>query len=274
MVRSAIMLTCFNPDRAQFRPTQPSPQRLQGILSRLDRAGLTLARLSSLPLILGLVLLPGVSPALSQSLPRILSVTGQGTVEVPTSRTLITLGVEVNARTAQAAQSQAAAQSNAVVNLLKSRSVQDLQTTGVSLSPRYDYSGDSPTLNGFTATNTVSFSVPTAEAGPLLDAAVQAGATRIDNLSFQAEETALEAAQQEALKEATQNAQLQAQAVLNSLNFQIQDIVGVQVNGASAPPSPGPIPMAAYRLDAAVAPTPIEGGDQTVTATVTLQIRY
>lgn len=250
------MLTCFNPDRV------------------LSRSGLNLSRLSSLPLILGLVLLPGISPALSQALPRILSVTGQGEVEVPTSRTIVNLGVEVNARTAQAAQSQAAAQSNAVVDLLKGRSVQDLQTTGVSLSPRYDYSGNSPTLTGFTATNTVSFSVPTAEAGPLLDAAVRAGATRIDNLSFQADETVLEAARQEALKEATANAQLQAQAVLQSLNFQIQEVVGIQVNGANAPLPPGPVPMAAYRLEAASAPTPIEGGDQTVTATVTLQIRY
>ncbi|MGA1476677.1 MAG: SIMPL domain-containing protein, partial [Prochlorothrix sp.] len=234
---------------------------------QLDRSWL-----ASLVLVLGLVLLPGGS-ALAQALPRILSVTGQGTVEVPTSRTIVRLGVEVNAPTAQAAQAQAAAQSNAVVNLLKARSVQDLQTTGISLNPRYNYRNDTRTLEGFTTTNTVSFTVPTADAGPLLDAAVQAGATRIDNLSFQAEEAVLQAAQQDALQAATQNAQLQAQAVLQSLNFQVQEIVGIQVNGSSAPPPPGPVPLAAYRVAAEAAPTPIEGGDQTVTATVTLQIR-
>lgn len=228
---------------------------------------------ASLVLVLGLVLLPGGS-VLAQALPRILSVTGQGEVEVPTSRAIVSLGVEVSAPTAQAAQAKAAAQSNAVVNLLKGRSVQDLQTTGISLSPRYNYSNDRTTLEGFTATNTVSFTVPTAEAGPLLDAAVQAGATRVDGISFQADEGVLKAAQQEALQEATQNAQIQAQAVLQSLNFQIQEVVGIQVNGASAPPPPGPVPMAAYRMTADSAPTPVEGGDQTVTATVTLQIRY
>lgn len=105
-----------------------------------------------------------------------------------------------------------------------------------------------------------------------MDEAVKAGATRIDGVSFIASDAAIATAQKAALREATQEARSQADAVLSSLGFTAQEIVGIQVNGAYAPP-PRPVPMAEMAKQDFAA-TPVIGGEQQVEASVTLQISY
>ncbi len=206
---------------------------------------------------------------------RTLTVTGRGVKSIPTTITQVRLGVEVQAKTAQEAQQEAAKRSTAVITLLKSRNVEKLETTGINLNPIYSYENNTQKLTGYSATNTVSFRIPTGNAGNLLDEAVKAGATRIDGVSFIASDSAISTAQQQALKEATQDAQKQADAVLSALNLRAGEVIGIQINGAYAPP-PVPVPMPKFADARAemTASTPIEGGEQQVEASVTLQIRY
>ncbi|MBF2047582.1 MAG: SIMPL domain-containing protein [Elainella sp. C42_A2020_010] len=217
------------------------------------------------------------SPVLAQQeqIMRTLTVTGQGKESVAATLTQVQLGVEVQAKTAEEAQQEAARRSTAVVEFLRSRNVDKLQTTGISLNPRYDYANNRQQIIGYSATNTVSFRVPTDRAGNLLDDAVAAGATRIDSVSFVADDAAVETARQQAIQEAIQNAQVQANTVLSSLGLTQQEIVGIQVNGAAPPP---PIlyraNMDAMAQAASAPETPIVGGEQEVEASVTLQIRY
>lgn len=206
---------------------------------------------------------------------RVLTVTGRGVEEIPATIAQVRLGVEVQGKTAAEVQQEAARRSDAVVKLLRSRAVEKLETTGISLNPIYSYENNVQRLSGYAATNTVSFRLDAPNAGPLLDEAVKAGATRIDGISFVAADSAIATAQQQALREATQDAQKQAEAVLSALNLTKQEIVGIQINGAYAPPPP-PISYAALNERAAdKAPsTPVIGGEQQVEASVTLQIRY
>jgi uncharacterized protein len=204
---------------------------------------------------------------------RTLTVSGQGMESIPTTLTQVRLGVEVQGRTAEDVQKQAASRSSAVVNLLRSRNVQKLQTTGINLNPIYNYENNTQRITGYSATNIVSFEIPTDQAGTLLDDAVSAGATRIEGVSFIATDEAIATARQQALREATQEAQTQADTVLSALGLTRREVIGIQINGASAPP-PRPIPMAAMARSEADAPTPVVGGEQEVDATVTLQIRY
>jgi len=166
-----------------------------------------------------------------------------------------------------------ARQSAAVVELLRSRNVQQLQTTSIQLNPVYSYEDNQRRLIGYSASNTVSFRLPTEQAGRLLDDAVAAGATRINSISFTAPESAIATAQKQALREATQDAQQQADAVLNALNLTRQDIVTIQINGATPPSPPMPL-MSRAESFAPNAPTPVIGGEQEVQASVTLQISY
>jgi uncharacterized protein YggE len=183
------------------------------------------------------------------------------------------LGVEVQGKTAQEVQQEVARRSSAVVALLRSRNVEKLQTTGISLNPIYSYNNNVQRLTGYTATNIVSFRINTEQTGTLLDEAVKAGATRIDGINFVAADSAIAAAQQQALREATQDAQQQANAVLSALNLQSKEVVSIQINSASPPQPPIPYGREAALADKAV-PTPVIGGEQEVEGSVTLQISY
>jgi hypothetical protein len=232
-------------------------------------SALTLA----IPIAVGVASFATPRPAIAQEqLTNTLTVSGQGTESVQTTITQVRLGVEAEGDTAEAVQAEVARRSNAVLELLRSRNVSQLQTTGISLSPRYDYSGDTRRLVGYQGSNMVSFEVPTEAAGDLLDEAVQAGASRIDGVSFIASDEAIAAARDVALQEATQDALAQADAVLRSLGLTRQGIVNIQIGGA-APPRPVNL-RTTEALSADAAPTPVVGGEQDVQASVTLQIRY
>lgn len=203
---------------------------------------------------------------------RTITVTGRGVETIPTTVTQVSLGVEIQGKTAQEVQQAVAQRSTKVVALLKSRNVGKLQTTGINLSPVYSYNKNVQRLTGYTASNIVSFSLPTEQTGNILDAAVKAGVTRIDSVSFTASESVIAKAQQQALRAATQNAQQQANAVLSSLNLSQKEVVSIQVNNASSPP---PIfKVARDALSNETTPPPVVGGEQQVEASVTLQIGY
>lgn len=234
-------------------------------------------QLGAMVIAAGLLSLAFTNPVLAQEkMLRKLMVTGRGTEMTATTLTQVRLGVDAQGKTAQEVQQEAARRSNAVVTLLRSRGVERLETTGITLSPTYRYDNGTQTLTGYTASNIVSFRISTEKAGPLLDEAVRSGANRIDSVSFVATDAAISSARTVALREATQDAQAQADAVLSALGLTKREVVGIQIQGAFVPP-PHPIPYAA--MDAkvasqAAAPTPVVGGEQQVEASVTLEISY
>ncbi|BBD58620.1 hypothetical protein NIES2109_13970 [Nostoc sp. HK-01] len=229
----------------------------------------------SLPLAL-LLFVTLVLPASAQEkekLWRTLTVSGRGMESIPTTLSLVNLGVEIQGKTAQEVQQEAAKRSSAVVALLKSRNVEKLETTGIRLNPVYSYTNNVQRITGYAASNTVSFRIVTEKAGTLLDDAVKAGATQINGVSFIASDEAIAAARQVALKEATQDAQQQADAVFSALGLKSKEIVTIQVNNASAPPPPVFLRAQAAKVAEDVS-TPVVGGEQEVEASVTLQISY
>ena len=68
---------------------------------------------------------------------RILTVNGRRVEAIPTTLSQINLGVEVQGKTAQEVQKEAAQRASSIVALLKSRNVEKLQTTGINLNPVY-----------------------------------------------------------------------------------------------------------------------------------------
>ena len=215
-----------------------------------------------------------INPAIASEklLPR-LTVTGNGTERIATTLTQVRLGVEIQGKTATEVQQEVALRTSAVVDLLRSKDVEQLQTTGVRLEPNYDYSNNQRRLVGYIGSNTVSFRLQTERVGTLLDETVKAGASRIDGVSFTASPEAISTAQKEALRKATIDAQAMADEVLKTLNLTSKEIVSIQVNEASVPP-PKPIQAGLRSSADTQANTPIIGGEQTVRASVTLQISY
>ncbi|MDJ0735666.1 MAG: SIMPL domain-containing protein [Nostocaceae cyanobacterium] len=221
------------------------------------------------------VCLTFTQPVLSQEkdkMLRTLTVTGRGVETIPTSLSQVSLGVEVQGKNAREVQEDAARRSSSVVALLKSRNVEKLQTTGITLNPTYNYNNNVQRIVGYAATNTVSFRIVTEKVGELLDDLVKVGATRITRISFVAREEAIAKAQELALKEAAQDAQNQAAAVLKALGFESKEIVNIQINNPRIPPAP--IVRSGVALASEGASTPVIGGEQEVEASVTLQISY
>ncbi|QIZ69510.1 SIMPL domain-containing protein [Oxynema aestuarii] len=230
------------------------------------------SQVTALTLALGIVQMGALDPAIAQEQRlRILNVSGQGIVSIPTSLTQVSLGVEVQGKTAEEVQQEVARRSSAVVELLRSRNVEKLETTGIRLNPIYNYTNNRQIISGYSASNIVSFRIATERAGNLLDEAVRAGATRIDGISFVATDEAIAAARQQALRQATEDAQAQADTVLSTLNLTRREIVNIQINASM--PTPQPLIL---RESAAVAQssTPVVGGEQQVQANVSLEISY
>ena len=216
---------------------------------------------------------PGLTEE-KQKMLRTLTVTGRGMESIPTTLSQVNLGVEVQGKTAQDVQQEAARRSSAVVGLLKSRNVDKLQTTGIRLNPVYSYNNNVQRITGYGATNSVSFRIATDKAGTLLDEAVKVGATQINSVTFVASDEAIAQAQKQALRKATQEAQQQADAVFASLGFKSKEIVSIEVNNANAPTPPPIAYRSSAKLEAQDASTPVVGGEQEVDASVTLQISY
>ena len=205
---------------------------------------------------------------------RTVTVTGEGIERIPTTLTQVQLGVEIQGKTATEVQEQVAKRTTAVVEFLRSRRVEKLQTTGISLQQNYQFTNNERRLVGYIGTNTVNFRLKTEEVGSLLDEAVKAGATRIDGVSFAATEEAIASAQKQALRRATEDAQQQGNAVLDALNFTPKEVVSIAINGANVPQPRMLQADGISRSAAASFASPVIGGEQTVQASVTLQISY
>ncbi len=205
---------------------------------------------------------------------RTLEVTGQGVISIPTNTAQIQVGIEIEGTTATEVQQAIAQRSSEVVEQLNQLGVIDLQTISISLFPEIDYEQDDSPVVGFIGRNELQFEIATEQAGETIDAAIQAGANIIQDVSFIAPETELNQARLDALELAVQDAQVKATSVLNNLGLQPLEIVDIDIIEVSSPRSNLPFlefEAADLAFDRS---TPIIGGDQDVIASVALDINY
>ncbi len=209
---------------------------------------------------------------------RIVTVSGTGRVYIPKTISQVRLGVEIQGKTSTEVQQQVAKRSSAVVELLKSRQeVKKLETTGISLTPNYSNQNGKQSIIGYSGNNIVSFQIEPKKTGNLLDQAVKAGATRINNVTLVASESNIADAQKQAIREASLDANKQADAALSALNLKPLEIIGIQINGANMPSPryPMAVPFSnSTKLAGEAITTPVVAGEEQVQAFVTLQIRY
>ena len=181
------------------------------------------------------------------------TVSGSGSVTTVPDRASFDFTVDTQAATAQSALARNASAATAMIAAIKNAGVADadLQTGQVGLSPRMDDTGTD--VLGYTASNTVSATIAIAKAGPLVDAAVGAGATGVSG-------PALTRSDSDALYD---NAADKAKTLATAAGLSAGG-VQTMVEGSQQP-----VVFAAGKMDAGVA-TPIEAGTQTIDATVTV----
>jgi uncharacterized protein YggE len=209
--------------------------------------------------------------------PRTLAVTGEGEVKTAPDLAVISFAVETTAPKAAAAVAENARKSTALADELK-RQLGDtgkVSTTRYSVDPVYEQrergaAAAPPRITGYIVRNQVRAETRAVDSvGTLIDAATTAGANSVDGLEFTLKERA--AAQNDALQRAGHDARRQAEAAATALGVKLGKVLNAAVSG---PPVVVPPPYARMRVAMAEssAPTPVEAGDVTVTAT--LQVTY
>ncbi|HWR22370.1 MAG TPA: SIMPL domain-containing protein [Feifaniaceae bacterium] len=207
-----------------------------------------------------------------------IQVTAQGTVRVEPDIAYITLGVQSQARTAEASQAANMEKMTALYESLKQLGIaeKDYYTSQYSVNPDYTYSGNTQRITGYTTTNMIEVTMRDLnEIGTLLDAAAKAGMNQAYSLQFGLENP--DAAGLEALETALKNADAKAKLMAETTGVQIVRILGVKDTVVSTSSPYGNYRYAAPEAAAydAAAAVPVSSGTMEVTmqAGVTYEIK-
>lgn len=201
---------------------------------------------------------------------RTITVTATGTSEAEPDAARIVSGVSSQADTARAAMDANAQTMDKLIAGLKAAGIEarDLQTSNLSVSPRYDNSPrreGPPVVIGYEVSNDVSVLIrDLTKLGNILDEAITLGANQMRGLSFEVTkaETLRDAARNDAIANARRRAELYARAA----GANVGKVLDIAEGGGFSTP-----PRAAYARSAAIMESvPVEAGSQTLSATVTV----
>lgn len=209
----------------------------------------------------------GAAPAMAKEKPGRITITGEGSSESAPDLASVNLGVSSQGATAAEALAANSRQLAAVLERLKAQGIadRDLQTSGLNLGPRQEYSNDGkpPQIVGYEASNMVTVRVrDLAKLGGILDAAVGDGANTFNGLSFALSEPG--PALDQARDKAVSDARRKAEQIATAAGVKLGRILEIREGGGA----PEPRPM--FARDAAMAAAPIQGGEVGYSVSVTI----
>ena len=192
-----------------------------------------------------------------------ITVSGSGSAFGEPDIALISLGVEAEADSVGEARSRAAESMDAMLQALKDGGVadDDLQTTSLSVQPRYDFIEGRQELRGFVVSNIVTAKIRAIDAtGTLIDAAVGAGGdlARVRDLRFTIDDPA--ALEEEARRDAMAEAKQKAQTLADEAGVDLGPPRSISESSGRSPFDVRALGFAAADL-AQEALTPIETGE-------------
>jgi uncharacterized protein len=199
----------------------------------------------------------------------VLSVTGTGQISVAPDMATISVGVEVEAKTAKRALALNSSRMVEVFETLNASGIakRDIQTSQFSLLPQWSSRNSStenpPKINGYVVSNVVSVRVRLLDRlGPVLDALTISGANRIQAVQFGIDDPKphLDQARVLAVAEALRKAGLYAAAA----GLRVGKILSISEGTGSGGYQP--------QLRALAQSVPIAEGELTLSASVTIQI--
>jgi hypothetical protein len=203
---------------------------------------------------------------------------GEHVMRVAPDVAYVTVVAESRSKAPREAQRLTAETMAAVQQRLKTAGLAEaaMQTRAVDLQPEYDYAEGRQLLRGYVARNTLEVRVGgVARVAEVIDAAVAAGASRVEGLRFDLEKR--DELEREALTRAVQDAVKRAAAIAAGAGRAVGAIVRIEDGRVPAAPEPRPIVASRMAMAEAVAaappPTPIQAGELEVSARVTVVVR-
>ena len=200
---------------------------------------------------------------------RVIEVDGTGEARGTPDLATLNLAIETHAATAEEAAGRNGALAEKIIGALKLKldGKGKISTGGYSLNPEYDQRpGRESKIVGYTAQNSITTETGALDLlGALIDAAISAGANRVNYLNFALKDDSK--VRSEAIAIATRDAKAQADALAAALGVKLGKVVKATTIEAARP-----IPM--QRMGLAMAAervaTPVEPGEVTVPVTVSL----
>lgn len=213
---------------------------------------------------------PSFGQAPQPTIPEI-DVTGSAEARVVPDRATIYIGVRTRAATAAAAAQENARKQRAILDTLRAAglSSEQLKTVDYSVSPetRYDNTTQSTHVTGYNVTNTIVADVRRIDqVSTVIDASLARGANQISALQFYS--SVADSVRRSALAEATANARRDAEVLAKAAG----GTLGPLLELSSQTPMIRPMVRAMSEMSMgsanAAVPTPVEAGEETITATV------
>jgi uncharacterized protein YggE len=196
---------------------------------------------------------------------------GQGETKITPDRARLEVSVQTRAATAAEAGAQNAKKQQSVLDALRKMGFtsEQLSTVNYNLYPemQYDKNGQSPRVVAYNATNTVRVDIrDVGMIGKAIDASLEAGANMISSLSFYSSNS--DAARRSALASAVARARSDAEAIAMAAGGSIGALLEISTNDFAPPVIYNRAQMAGDKSAKLATTTPIEPGEQTVTAIV------
>jgi len=207
----------------------------------------------------------------NQTKSRVMTVIGNGSLSVEPNIVQIQLEVRTESKQLSQAQKENAAAMNQVIESLLELGIgrENIQTISYTIFPQYDYIDGKQIFRGYEVTNAITVKITNIEeVGNVIDVAVENGATEVSNIHFTVENQQL--AYQKALSLALRDSLAKAQTMAQTMQLQLDPHpIKIIEQGRDQP--------VAYRTLSTMestGSTPIEQGQITITATVSVQYRY
>ena len=204
-----------------------------------------------------------------------LFVTGNSNTKIKPDKVILSLGVETNNKTANAALVANSKVMNKVIDALKTAGVKENETSTSSLSifPNYNYSRPSDTvgkITGFTVSNLMQIqSMNIRNVSKWIDTAIASGANTVNNVDFTISDKRLDEIKNNLIKQAIDNARTKANIATSVLGLKVVGVKSVNLNEFEI--QPPPIPSARESLAAASADNrsaPVIAGEQQVNTNI------
>lgn len=157
------------------------------------------------------------------------SVNGTGSIILTPDMATIFIGVQTEDDDAESAVERNNVQTQRVIDTLEAEGVaaEDIRTTNFSVYPRQDYVDGEISGVTYVVDNTVLVTVRDLEGlGALLDLAVKSGANTISGIQFDL--TDREAANEQAMEAAVENAHLRAEILADAAGAQLGEVQSIQ----------------------------------------------
>jgi len=239
-------------------------------------------RLSFICAILAIFLMAAVSPVSAQdsTLDKVIHAAGTGNVIGTPDRAQITFSVQTENPDVKVAQADNADRMAKVQTAIIGAGIPRdmLKTTGYSISPVYDDSASgilSQKVKTYRVTNTLTVTLTdVSRTGEIIDLAVANGINQADSIQFMLSDAQARVLRSEALRKAVANARADADSVAGALGVNITGMGTVDITQGYTP-----VVYSNYQMDAvgaakSAAPTPIQPGDITVNAQVSVTYTY